>query len=305
MSTRHIARTIALQTLFELDMRDDFSAAPDEVDSIISRNTAEFGEGVKDTSFTKNIVTNALSRRITIDDIITRAAPEWPLEKIGTVDRNVLRIGLSELLFGDRSQVPPKVAIDEAIELAKAYAGDTSGKFVNGVLGAIYKEMGEPDKAQTTKTKKEHIETTKRQFLAGAVVYSLHDNKVHVALVHDVFGYWTLPKGKIEEGENEEEGATREIEEEIGVSMKIVEKLGENEYIANKPDQGKIVKHVGYFLALAEYTPLTLEKKGGLDDAKWYPLSEVTTLRMYDDIKQIIEKAKKVLINQNVLAADK
>ena len=115
------------------------------------------------------IVTNALSRRITIDDIITRAAPDWPLEKIGVVDRNVLRIGLTELLFGDRAQVPPKVAIDEAIELAKSFAGDTSGKFVNGVLGAIYKEMGEPDKGQTTKTKQEHFDSTKKELLAGAV----------------------------------------------------------------------------------------------------------------------------------------
>ena len=170
MSTRHIARTIALQTLFELDMRNEFNAPPDIVDSIIQRNTLEFGEGIKDTSFTKDIVTNAISRRITIDDIITRAAPEWPLEKIGVVDRNVLRIGLTELLFGDRGQVPPKVAIDEAIELAKAYSGETSGKFINGVLGAIYKEMGEPEKAQTTKTSKEHFNSTKRELLAGSVV---------------------------------------------------------------------------------------------------------------------------------------
>jgi hypothetical protein len=87
--------------------------------------------------------------------MIKRAAPDWPLEKIGVVDRNVLRIGLSELLFGDRTQVPPKVAIDEAIELAKTFGGETSGKFVNGVLGAIYKEMGEPEKTQTTKNKKD------------------------------------------------------------------------------------------------------------------------------------------------------
>jgi N utilization substance protein B len=93
-------------TLFELDMRDSLDRT-DETDGIIVRNTLEFGEGIKDTSFAKNIVSNALSRRITIDDIITRAAPDWPIDKIGIVDRNVLRIGLSELLFGDRAQVPP------------------------------------------------------------------------------------------------------------------------------------------------------------------------------------------------------
>lgn len=295
MSTRHIARTIALQTLFELDARDEFKSASDAVEAILIRNTEEFGEGIKDMTFTKNIVSNVLSRRITIDDIITRAAPDWPLEKIGIVDRNVLRIGLSELLFGDRAQVPPKVAIDEAIELAKTYAGDTSGKFINGVLGAIYKEMGEPEKAQITKTKKDHLSSTARELLAGAVVYSLHNGQTYLALVHDVFGYWTLPKGKIEEGEDETAAATREIGEEIGITMEIEEKLGENQYIANKPEKGKIVKHVTYYLAHAEYTELVLEKKGGLDAAKWFLISETAALRIYDDIRPLIEKTKTIL----------
>lgn len=292
MSTRHIARTIALQTLFELDMKDKLGEPLDSVDEIIVRNTAEFGEGVKDTSFTKGIVTNALSRRITIDDIITRAAPDWPLEKIGVVDRNVLRIGLTELLFGDRTQVPPKVAIDEAIELAKTYAGDTSGKFVNGVLGAIYKEMGEPEKTQTTKTKSDHFESAKREILAGAVLFSTKENNTYIALVHDVFGYWTLPKGHIQGTDSKEEEVARTIRKEIGIDAIILETLGENEYIANKPDQGKVVKHVSYYLATTEYKPLTLEKKGGLDEAKWFSIKEIPSLRIYDDIKSIIEKGK-------------
>ena len=291
MSTRHIARTLALQTLFELDMRGDLGMTPDEALPIILRNTEEFGEGIKDTSFTKSIIANALSRRITIDDIITRAAPDWPLDKIGVVDRNILRIGLTELLFGDRAQVPPKVAIDEAIELAKSFGGETSGRFVNGVLGAIYKEMGEPEKAQVTKTKKDHLETAKRELLAGAVVYAKEGNIAHIGLVHDVFGYWTLPKGHIQPDENIEEGVVRELKKEIGVDATILEKLGENEYIANKPDQGKIVKHVSYYLTQTDFLPLTLEKKGGLDEAKWFSSKEVLGLRMYDDIKPLIEKA--------------
>lgn len=295
MSTRHIARIIALQTLFELDVKEELDTASAVVDAIIERNSNEFGEGIKDNSFTKEIVTNTLTRRIAIDDIITRAAPDWPLEKIGTVDRNVLRIGLTELLFGDRTQVPPKVAIDEAIELAKAYAGETSGKFVNGVLGAIYKEMGEPEKSQSTKIKKEYLESTKRELLAGAIVYAYHESKTKIALVHDVFGYWTLPKGGVEAGENESLAVMREIEKEIGITMTIKQKLGENQYIANKPEKGKVVKHVSYYLAEANYAPLTLEKKGGLDDAKWFPLNEIFDLRVYEDIKPLLEKAKTIL----------
>ncbi len=291
MSTRHIARTLALQTLFELDMKGELGITQDAVEPILIRNRDEFGEGIKDASFAKDILTNALSRRITIDDIITRAAPDWPLEKISTVDRNILRIGLTELLFGDRGQVPPKVAIDEAIELAKTYGGETSGRFVNGVLGAIYKEMGEPEKEQTTKTKSEHMKSAPKEMLAGAVVLSKTDGKLHVGLVHDVFGYWTLPKGRLEEGEDLEKGAKRKIESEIGIPVTIMDKLGENEYIANKPETGKVVKHVSYFLATAKYIPLQLEKKTGLDDAKWFDADEVSELRIYDDIKPLIEKA--------------
>ncbi len=291
MSTRHIARTLALQTLFELDMKGELGVPLEAVDTIIARNRDESGEGIKDTSFAKDLITSSLSRRITLDDIITRAAPDWPLDKIGIVDRNILRIGLAELLFGDRAQVPPKVAIDEAIELAKTFGGETSGRFVNGVLGAIYKEMGEPEKAQVTKSKKDHLESSKRELLAGAVVCSRQDRKLYVGLVHDVFGYWTLPKGHIKEDEVETEGLIRELKKEIGVAVRVIEKLGENEYIANKPEQGKVVKHVSYYLTFSDHTPLILEKKGGLDDAKWFDSKEVSALRMYDDIKPLIEKA--------------
>lgn len=298
MSTRHIARTLALQTLFELDMKDTMQASSVDLDSMISRVCEECGEGIKDTSFTKNIVNNALSRRSTIDNIITKAAPEWPLDKIGVVDRNILRIGLTELLFGDRAQVPPKVAIDEAIELAKTFGGETSGKFVNGVLGAIYKEMGEPEKDQVTKTKQDHLNSTKREMLAGAVVISSEDGKIYVGLVHDVFGYWTLPKGHVEDGDMEK-GVVREMKKEIGIDVHVLESLGENEYIANKPEIGKVVKHVKYFLVKSDHEPLVLEKKGGLDDAKWFAVKEIESLRIYDDIRPMlnnaIQKAKAVM----------
>lgn len=260
-----------------------------EVETILIRNRDEFGEGVKDISFAKQIVTDALSRRITVDDIITRAAPDWPLDKIGVVDRNILRIGLCELLFGDRTQVPPKVAIDEAIELAKTFGGETSGKFVNGVLGAIYKEMGEPEKAQVTK--KTDKSTMPRQLLSGAVVVATHEGKRYLGLVHDVFGYWTLSKGKIHEGETVEEGTIRGVKEEMGIDITLDEIIGQNEYIANNPEHGKIVKHVTYYRAVSAYTPLSLEKKGGLDDVKWFEEHEVKGLRMYDDIKPLIERA--------------
>lgn len=287
MSNRHIGRTLALQTLFELDMRESLSLPKEEMEKIVLRDTEELAVGFTDTDFVVALVYDVQSRRITLDDIIVRAAPDWPLDKINTIDRNILRLGLCELLFGERTQVPPKVAIDEAIELAKTFGGDTSGKFINGVLGAIYKEMGEPEKAQTSK---KNAGPHPKENLAGAVVYSIHDGVTRVALVHDVFGYWTLTKGKVE-GEGDIEAlAIKKIKSEIGVETEIIASLGENEYIANKPEIGKVIKHVHYFLAKSNFTPLTLEKKGGLDDVRWFTVGDLQDLRTYDDIMPLIQK---------------
>jgi N utilization substance protein B len=138
MSSRHIARSIVLQSLYEIDFRKNKEA---ETAKILEKNVAEFGEGIDEMDFMQRLLAGVLEHRPKIDKIIEKSAPEWPLEQITIVDRNVLRIGIYELLFGDKKEVPPKVAINEAIELAKNYGGESSGRFVNGVLGTIYREM--------------------------------------------------------------------------------------------------------------------------------------------------------------------
>jgi len=279
-----------MQTLFEWD----FCGKNISVEDAIRRNAEEFAPGGGDLPFMEELIKTVVAKSPELDLIITKAAPQWPLDRISIVDRNVLRIGLFELLFSDRAQVPPKVAINEAIELAKTFGGENSGKFVNGVLGAIYKEIGEPGKEETTKQKpKTVIDPTKLPLeqLGGAVVYAKDGEDFYLALVHDIFGHWTLSKGHIEEGEKEEEATIREMKEEIGIDVTIKEKLGENEYIASHPEKGKIRKRVCYFLAEAQYTPLTLEaEKGGLDDARWFKLPEIVDLNIYDDILPIITK---------------
>ncbi len=112
----------------------------------MSRNLEEFAPGFNDRNFVLNLIRGVSSKIKELDEIITVSAPEWPVEKLPMVDRNVLRIGLFELLHADRNEVPPRVAINEAIELAKNYGGINSGKFINGVLGTVYREIGEPDK---------------------------------------------------------------------------------------------------------------------------------------------------------------
>jgi 8-oxo-dGTP pyrophosphatase MutT (NUDIX family) len=202
--------------------------------------------------------------------------------------------------------VPAKVAINEAIELAKTFGGDSSGRFVNGVLGAVYKELGEPGKEETgtKKPPKARYEDLPLQRLGGAVVYAKHEGQVYLALVHDVFGHWTLSKGKIgdipsRKDESDEEGTIREIKEEIGLDITVEEKIGENEYTASHPEKGKYRKHVVYFLAQSAFEPLQLQQgKGGLDDAKWFRLQDIIDLNFYDDMLPIITNAVQRLLDK-------
>ncbi|HMO78651.1 MAG TPA: transcription antitermination factor NusB [Candidatus Paceibacterota bacterium] len=300
MANRHLSRSIVLQSLFEKDLRNDQGFNLE--DSII-RNATEFASGVADAVFIKKLIDTIVSKQSDIDKIIQKAAPDWPIEKISTIDRNILRIGLAELLFSDREEVPSKVAINEAIELAKNFGGESSGKFVNGVLGAVYKELGEPGKDEKTSKKRREIpfEEMKIEKKAGAVVYSVYNGEVYLAFVHDVFGHWTLSKGGVEEGELIEDGTKRAIKEEIGLDIEIIEKVGENEYVANHPEKGQHRKQVVYFLAKSEYKDLKLEEdSGGLDDAKWFKISEILDLNFYDDILPIvISSVKKIAEKKN------
>ena len=129
MANRHLSRSIVLQTLFEWDFKN--RPADDGVFDILSRNESEFAPGNEDIPFMRKIMGYVVNKIEIIDQIIEKAAPEWPISKINAVDRNILRIGLGELLFGDHQEVPPKVAINEAIELAKTFGGDSSSRFVN------------------------------------------------------------------------------------------------------------------------------------------------------------------------------
>ena len=231
------------------------------VHEALTRNVEEFAPNKSDTPFMAKLLDGVLGKQAELDQVIEKAAPEWPIDRIAPVDRNILRLGLYELLFSDRSEVPAKVAINEAIELAKQFGGENSSRFVNGVLGAVYKEIGEPGKAEVSRMKKKKeisFEQMEIERLAGAVVYAMHDGVMYLALVHDIFGHWTLSKGRIEEGESMEDGAVREIHEEMGITMKIEAELGNNEYIATHPEKGKIRKQGSYFRAQAEYVDIKL-----------------------------------------------
>src|SRR5262249_9204654 len=226
MANRHLARSVVLQVLFERDASDG-KMSQDDCLGRLAEYGKEFGARDSDAPFMKNLLQTCIGKQKEIDEVIVRAAPEWPLEKIAAIDRNILRLGLSELLYADRAQVPAKVAINEAIELAKTFGSNSSGRFVNGVLGAVYIELGEPGKQDGAPRKQPGTKSSKMpvEELIGAVVYAKEGGEVYLALVHDIFGYWTLCKGKLQQGEEQSAGVKRKVKEEVGLECELEDQL--------------------------------------------------------------------------------
>jgi N utilization substance protein B len=152
-ANRHLGRIVALQTLYEEDFRKEVNDPGVNLDEILERNIGRYDETIEDKSFIEELVHGITKRQDELDDIIRPVAPEWPIEQIARMDRIILRIGVYELVF--EKGVPPKVAINEAVELAKAFGGDNSSKFINGVLGTILREQEESKPAKKPKAKKE------------------------------------------------------------------------------------------------------------------------------------------------------
>lgn len=160
MANRHLQRSVAMQSLFEWDFKGKHDENSRE---ILKRNLEEFAPGLEDGIFAGQLIEGTLRERPTIDKLIEKCAPEWPLEQVTVIDRNILRLGIYELMFGSYDEVPPKVAINEAIELAKTFGSDASPRFVNGVLGTIYREMGEPMKDDISENHKRNLEKQEKE----------------------------------------------------------------------------------------------------------------------------------------------
>ena len=152
MATRQLGRGVVIQSLYEWD----FYNRKEKIEDVIERNLKEFAPGFAEKEFVIELATGIVGKIDELDKIIEASAPQWPIDKLPIIDRNALRIGLYELLHADRKEVPPRVAINEAIELAKTYGGHNSGKFINGVMGTVYREIGEPDRnPETSRSGKE------------------------------------------------------------------------------------------------------------------------------------------------------
>ncbi len=305
MASRHHSRVVVLQSLFEMDFRN---YNQNDFQEILNHNISEFYKDDVDNDYAKNLLDGILKKQKEIDDIIIKAAPEWPLDKIGMVDRNVLRLGLYELIFADKKEVPSKVAINEAIEVAKFFSSETSGKFINGVLGSVYKEIyGDSEKdlekhiprKDQTKNKSKYADMTEEEKnllpvidVVGTFVYGIDDDKkIYLALVNDVFGFWTLAKGKIEEGEDVQACSHRKVKEELGIDSEFVKVFSNNEYVASHPELKVVKKRVTYCVAKTKFGPLINKKDGGIRDVAWFDMDNILDLKLYDDMIPVFKQA--------------
>ena len=283
MSNRHLARTLVLQALFQWD----FNGQQENIYQVLEHNQKEFAPDFDDQGFSKNLATGVTQKIKELDGFNTRYAPEWPLEQITTTDRNVLRIGIYELKYA--SDIPPKVAINEAIELAKKYGGESSGKFINGVLGSVFKDM------QAAGEKKEFENEMAREFSAGGVVFRKENQQYWFALVLDAYGKWTFPKGHIEQNENQEEAAKREITEEIGVKHLTNHGfLGNIDIKINAPNKRPVPKTVYYYLIETTEKDLAVTEPE-IKEAKWVTDEEALKIIGYENAKEIFNAALKKL----------
>jgi N utilization substance protein B len=204
MSARQVGRSIVLQSLYEWD----FHNRETDLSEFLERDLKEFAPELDEADFVRALGTGVTAKINELDEIIKKAAPEWPIEQIAMIDRNILRIGLYELLFANREEVPPRVAINEAIELAKAYGGLNSGRFINGVLGTIYREIGEPDKDDKVKKEEGEQNTDADANNEKASPYPVIDEGFKAEDTNLPFDDTMLPEGA------EEQAATQSSEEE-------------------------------------------------------------------------------------------
>lgn len=149
-SNRHLGRIVALQTLYEVEFRQDCNDKALDTEEVLERNIQRYEETIDDKKFIRTLVAGTLKKTKELDGVIAPIAPDWPINQIARIDRNVLRMAIWELKYG--KDAPPKVVINEAVELAKAFGGDNSSKFINGVLGTVFKQIY-PEDSKEAKTK--------------------------------------------------------------------------------------------------------------------------------------------------------
>lgn len=302
MLARHSAREIVLQVLFNLDFENQ-KFDKEKAESFFLYLLEDFYPKESEIDdFSKNLLYGVIDNIDKINEVISKAATDWPLEKIALSDRNILRIGIFEMLFNSSEPIPPRVAINEAIELAKDFGGKSSYKFISGVLGSIYDVMDIKEKDSPEEKKKKKV--LKKEKL-GALPFYIKDGKPMICMVHNIFGKWTLPKGSVEgDFENPKEALVDILKRKINMQGSVLEKIGENSYSAGTDDEYRIEKGIDYYLfELSNPEELKImNNHKGLNNVACFSLEDFQKAPKYDDMKKIfisgLKEIKKYMENK-------
>jgi len=293
MSGRHLGRTVVLQTLFEWD----FNQKNQPPEKLLEKNLKDFAPNFKEKNFAQSLLRGIIDKINEIDQIIEKYAPEWPIEKITIIDRNILRIGIYELYFSP--EVPPKVAIDESIELAKSFGGDSSYRFINGVLGSIYKDITSSVEDVNKRLHDINISSNIKEVSVGAVVYRKEGDKIFFVLIKDAIDKWTFPKGKIgleNPDETIKEAVEREVEEETNIKKLDIKKyIDYLDVTVNQPKQPPYRKRILYYLAETDQKDIKYEDSVTVKDAQWFEKDEVEKVLGYKEAKSLFKKTLRIM----------
>ena len=286
MSKRHQSREIILRTLYNLDILDNIHSYID-IDSVMNilRDDKELSgeEIVDDVDYSQIILKGVLDRITTIDEIITKAAPEWPINKINIIDRNILRIGIYEILFTKDNGTPPKVAINEAIELAKEYSSDKSSSFVNGVLGTIYKELYN----NITEDNKEDF-IIKNNIIC--IPYCIDKNMTYIGFVEDYHKKWAFAKDIMDDNISLEDNIIKILNNKFAPIINILDfnKITVINSIDNKDH--KIKNNDTYYLIRTDKINTTVTDNKNIKSAEWIKTNTINELNKYNELNGILNK---------------
>ncbi|MFA7308553.1 MAG: transcription antitermination factor NusB [Patescibacteria group bacterium] len=275
LSIRHQSRILVLQSLYE-----SYIDPEKDTKTILARNIETSGYKV-DEVFCAKIIDGVATNRPAIDELISKTAPEWPINQIAAIDLAILRMSIFELMFDH--EVPPKAVINEAVELGKSFGGDNSGKFINGVLGTIFRA--------SDKFANDEVVTA-----AGGIVYrETTDGKVFFLAIRNMYHKWTFPKGKVEEGETWQEAALREIKEETGIETgEIIGEIGEIQFI-DKSEKEPINKNIHFYLVKTEQEEVAFDEASHVTEIKWMREDEVRESMDYPNLVDLFNKALSML----------
>ena len=276
-SNRHLGRIVVLQTLYEYEFRLQAQDKTVDLSEIIFRNMKQYDEVIGDKQFVQDLLNGIIEKQVELDTKLQPMAPEWPISQIARIDRNVLRIGLYELLYS-RDTVPPKVAINEAVELAKAFGSDNSSNF----------------RKYFHKARRTSIQENVREPTAGGVIFRRNEKKeIEILLIQDSKDRWTIPKGHIEKGETAQETAKREIGEEAGLhDVKIIGWLGKINFRYRRIDK-LVLMTTQVFLVKALGDTDAIQQEDWMNGIKWFSFSDALEEIEYEDIGKLILLAMK------------